>query len=164
MRRKLSLRYLAPMSSSLLIEYSKTIGDFLALANQFTPAELTKCSKEGEWSGAYVIHHMSDAESFFSTRFLNALAEDNPKIVPFNEDVFSTALNYAKRDPQTSIKAIVGISTMIIDVLKNIGDADWNRKSIHPESGEMTITAILEKVISHYKGHTNQLREIKESL
>ena len=164
MRPELSLRYLAPMSSSLLTEYSKTVSDFLALANQFTPADLTKSPKAGEWSGAFVIHHMSDAESFFSTRFLNALAESKPKIVPFNEDVFPIALNYGKRDAQTSIKAIVGISTMIIDVLKNIGDVDWNRKSIHPESGEMTITAILEKVISHYKGHTNQLREIKESL
>lgn len=152
------------MSNALLTDYANTVKDFLALANEIAPGDLLNTPKAGEWSAAFVVHHMADAEVHFASRFLNALAENQPKIVPFNEDIYPTALNYAKRDVLASKETLKSLTAFIISLLSNIDENTWSRKSIHPENGEMTITDILVKVISHYKAHTNQLREIRESL
>lgn len=151
------------MTNALLTEYANTVKEFLAIANDIAPGDLLKSPKAGEWSAGYVVHHMADAEVHFASRFLNALSENQPKIVPFNEDVYPTALNYAKRDVLASKETAAALSSFVISLLKNIDESSWSRKSIHPENGEMTITDLLAKVISHYKAHTNQLKEIKSS-
>lgn len=151
------------MTNALLTDYANTVKEFLAIANDIAPGDLLKSPKAGEWSAGYVVHHMADAEVQFASRFQNALAENQPKIVPFNEDIYPTALNYEKREVTASKESISALSKFVIAILKNIDENAWSRKSIHPENGEMTITDLLAKVISHYKAHTNQLREIKES-
>lgn len=156
--------YRAPMSKALLTEYSKSVSEFLALAQGIAPGDLAKAPKAGEWSAGFVIQHMADSELHFATRFMNALSEDEPKIVPFNEEVYPERLNYAKRDSAKLLSLIANISAANLDLLSNIKDSDWDRKSIHPESGAMTITDILAKVTSHCQAHVGQLREIKESL
>ena len=42
-----------------------------------------------EWSTGFVVHHMADSELHISSRYLHALAEDTPPILPFNEELLS---------------------------------------------------------------------------
>ena len=152
------------MSNSLLTEYTNTVNEFVALAKSIAPGDLLKSPKSGEWSASFVIQHMADSEVHFASRFMNALTELEPKIVPFNEDVYPERLNYGKRDVVKVISFISTQSAFTADLLTNINTADWDRKSIHPEAGVMTITDILAKAISHYQAHLNQLKEVKASL
>ena len=152
------------MSNELLGEYSNTVTKCLTLADSIAPGELTKVPAAGEWSAGFVLHHMADSEVHFTSRFLNALAEDKPKITTFNEDVYPERLNYAKRDVASSKAVIASLSIFVTNLLMRIPAGDWNRISIHPENGEMTLTDLLANVISHYKAHINQLSEIKSSL
>jgi hypothetical protein len=89
---------------------------------------------------------------------------DKPAIAPFDEEVYPTSLKYEKRDVTKSLAAIEGISAAVVNLLSNADQSAWNRIAIHPEAGEMTVSNILEKVISHYRAHLNQLKEIVEAL
>jgi uncharacterized damage-inducible protein DinB len=148
------------MSNQLLSEYSNSVSALLSLLDSIAPGDLKKAPQTGEWSAAFVVHHMADSEVHFATRFINALAEEKPKIVPFNEEIYPQRLNYEKRDVAASKAALAANSIFVTNLLMGISDSDWNRQSQHPESGIMTITDLLKKVISHYQAHANQLKEI----
>ena len=68
----------------LLKKYRSTSLAFIQAAGEIKPSSLT-AAKDGEWSPAYVIHHVADAELQFGVRYANALAEDNPQVIPFDE-------------------------------------------------------------------------------
>jgi len=156
--------YLPPMSNQLLSEYSKSINDFLAEVDVIAPGDLSKNPKTGGWSVGYVIHHLADSSIHFSARFANALAENKPKIMPFNEEVYPEKLNYAARDVAASKAAVASLSIFVTGLLMGIKPNDWNRISNHPENGEMTLIDLLTKVISHYKAHIGQIQTIKSAL
>ena len=152
------------MSNELLSEYTKTVNEFLAEVDGIEPGDLLKSPKAGEWSVGFVIHHMADSEVHFTSRFLNALAEDKPKIMPFNEEVYPDKLNYAARDVAASKAVIASLSIFLTSLLMGIKPNEWNRISNHPENGEMTLIDLLTKVISHYKAHIGQIQTIKSAL
>lgn len=115
---------------------------------------------EGGWSAAYVVHHMADGELHFASRYLHAIGDDSPIIQPFDEEAYPERVNYAKRKLKTSLAALVGIRTMVAEILANATDADWDKVSNHPELGPVTLSELFEKADSHIVGHTQQLREI----
>lgn len=115
---------------------------------------------EGGWSAAYVVHHMADGELHFASRYLHAIGDDSPNIQPFDEEAYPVRVNYAKRKLKTSLAALVGIRTMVAEILANATDADWDKVSQHPELGPLTLSELFEKADSHIVGHTQQLREI----
>jgi uncharacterized damage-inducible protein DinB len=152
------------MSNELLTEYTKSVNDFLAEVDGIAPGDLLKSPKAGEWSVGFVIHHIADGSVHFTYRFLNALTVDEPKIVPYDEDVYPDRLNYIGRDVAASKATITALSIFTTSLLMNIKAEDWKRISFHPEAGNMSVADILTKVISHNNAHTNQIREIKAAL
>jgi len=152
------------MSENLLIQYSTLVNDFTALSKSIAAGDLLKVPKVGEWPAAFVVHHMADSEMQFSVRFLNALTIEKPRIATFDEDVYPKLLNYEKRDVSKSLATLTALSNSTSNLLSIADQSAWNRISIHPEAGEMTVSNILEKVISHYQAHFNQLKEIAAAL
>ena len=150
--------------SKLLAELKTNHNDFIAVAKTIAPTKMNASPKLGEWSPAFVLHHMADAELHFATRYLFNIADEKPTIVPFNEDVYPERVNYSGRDPQASLAAIEGVSQMVIDILTVIPGEDWSRTSIHIEKGPVTLTQIVELASGHAKAHANQLREILGAL
>ena len=152
------------MSRELINQYAEASRNFQRLIRGIAPGDFLRTPKAGEWSLGFVVHHMADAEVQFATRFMNALAEAKPNIVPFNEEAYPDSLNYAKRSVKISQDTCSTIGAFIISILENISKQDWGRVSLHPDLGEMSISELLAKVISHYQSHIGQLKEIIESL
>ena len=117
-------------------------------------------SVEGGWSAAYVVHHLADAELHFTSRFLHAIGDINPDVVPFDEEAYPERVNYAMRKVKTSLAALVGVRAMALEILTNANDADWDKVSRHPELGPVTLRELFDKSCSHMISHINQLREI----
>jgi hypothetical protein len=103
---------------------------------------------------------MADADLHFTSRYLHAIGDINPNIVPFDEEAYPERVNYAMRRVKTSLAALVGIRTLASEILANATDADWNKISNHPELGAVTLAQLFEKADNHIVGHTQQLREI----
>ena len=156
--------YLPLMSKEQLAEYSSAVNNFFDTLNTFSVSDLSKSPSASDWSAAFVVHHMADSESYFLTRYFNALVENRPNIHPFDEDLFPVSLKYAERDPQKSVALIKASSAILVDVLQSVPQDGWNRISIHPEAGELKVSDILAKAISHTSAHTGQLKEIKAAL
>ena len=115
---------------------------------------------DGGWSAAYVVHHMADAELHFASRYLHAIGDVTPNVVPFDEEAYPERVQYALRKVKTSLAALVGIRTMAAEILANATDADWKKVSKHPELGAIKLSELFEKADGHIVSHTQQLREI----
>ena len=86
------------MSQEKLTEYVKNLDAFMAQAKQFNATDVLVSKEDGEWSPAFVMHHVADAEMHFAIRYFNALTIDSPQIIPFEEDAYPSVLNYEGRD------------------------------------------------------------------
>ena len=73
------------MSKEILQQFVSANKEFCAYAKAMAPEQLSHVPVPGEWSPAYVIHHMADSDAHFLVRFLNILSTDKPAIVPFDE-------------------------------------------------------------------------------
>ena len=146
-------------SNEKLERFAAHTKDFLdALA--MVPEAHRHTSVAGGWSAAYVVHHMADAELHFASRYLHAIGDVTPNVVPFDEEAYPERVQYALRKVKTSLAALVGIRTMAAEILANATDADWKKVSKHPELGAVTLSELFEKADGHIVSHTQQLREI----
>jgi hypothetical protein len=152
------------VSQELVNTYIANCADFEKVVRSIGANDLSRIAKEGEWSAAYVIHHMADADMHFATRFLHILTVDKPAIVPFDEDVYPDRLQYEKRDPLASLAAIEAIQLAIANILGTIPESDWSRTSMHPESGLVTLADLFAMDTRHSKSHAGQLQEIINAL
>lgn len=141
----------------LLKKYRSTSLAFIQAAGEIKPSSFN-LAKEGEWSAAFVIHHLADAELQFGVRYANALAEDNPPIIPFDEEKFPSALQYQNRSVEASLNAMTSLHAMNYEILKNASDSDWSRISSHPERGELTLFEVVSLGTNHTEGHITQLK------
>ena len=141
----------------LLEKYHSSAISFYEEGKQISAQALDQ-SKDGEWSAAFVIHHIADAEIQFGVRYANALCEENPTIVPFDEEKFPTGLQYSKRSVSVSLESFAASHAMNYEILKNASDADWQRISTHPQRGPVTLLQLLTLSANHIESHIAQLK------
>jgi hypothetical protein len=141
----------------LLAKYRAQTLAFVGAAKAFKTEDLNT-APAGEWSAAFVIHHLADVELQFGIRYANALVEDNPAIIPFDEDKFPIGLKYAQRSVSVSIQAFTSVSTLNYEILKNSTVEDWARSSTHPQSGKKTLLELVAKSTKHIESHIAQLQ------
>jgi len=141
----------------LLEKYHSSALTFVEEGKKISAAALNQ-SKDGEWSAAFVIHHIADAEIQFGVRYANALCEDNPTIVPFDEEKFPTGLQYSKRSVDVSLQSLAASHAMNYEILKNASAADWDRVSTHPQRGAVTLLQLVTLSANHISGHIDQLK------
>lgn len=146
----------------LLQTYNENARAFISVAHAIPESKLDSSPSDGEWSAAFVIHHLADAELQFGVRYANALAEDNPAIIPFDEAKLSVGLKYETRTVAVSLAAFEAAHNLNSEILKNTSPEDWNRTSIHPERGLIDLSALVKLSGGHIGGHIDQLRKTAE--
>ena len=147
------------MSKETLVAYKQAGVDLLASVEGLSDAQLHS-APEGEWSIAYIVHHLFDAETYFATRYMNILIYENPAIIPFDEEKLPAALAYENRSVSGSLKGLAGIHIVMEDLLSHISDEKWNRTGNHPELGAVTLTQVLAKQTGHLAEHVQQIKKL----
>jgi hypothetical protein len=143
--------------NEILSKYHSAATSFVQEGKKIS-AQSLNLSKDGEWSAAFVIHHIADAEIQFGVRYANALAEENPTIVPFDEEKFPTGLQYEKRSVSVSLDSLAASHAMNYEILKNASAADWGRLSTHPQRGPVTLLQLVTLSANHIESHIAQLK------
>jgi hypothetical protein len=141
----------------LLEKYHSSAISFVEEAERISDQALQQ-SKDDQWSAAFVIHHIADAEIQFGVRYANALCEDNPTIVPFDEEKFPIGLQYEKRSVAISLDSLAASHAMNYEILKNASIADWDRISTHPKRGAVTLLQLVTLSANHIESHIAQLK------
>jgi hypothetical protein len=139
--------------------FSKQTADFLDALALF-PDRARSVAPEGEWSAAFIVHHVADGELHFAARYLHTLGSDNPTMVYFEEERYPDALHYEKRSISKSLASIAGIRAMIYEVLSTVDESAWSRTTTSEDGVSYTLAELVEKASGHLVSHTEQLKAL----
>jgi hypothetical protein len=121
------------------------------------PAEvLGRKPAVGEWSALECLQHLIDTETVFQTRTEAFLAGRN--FSAFDPDSQGT-----KPDADATPLALATMYTRLrgasLDILARLGPADLERRAIHQELGEVTLSQMIHEWAAHDLMHTVQAEQ-----
>lgn len=121
----------------------------------------TEYRPEG-WTVRQTVHHVADSHMNSLVRFKLALTEDTvPTIRPYYEDRWAE-LGDSRLPVDVSLKMIEAIHTRWLVLLNSMSDSDFQKKFIHPETGEWTLDGALALYAWHSKHHTAHITSLRE--
>ncbi len=121
----------------------------------FTPAP-------GKWSARQIIAHLADSELVSAHRFRQMIAEDNPTIVAYDQNLWARNLDYARRKPKQSLETVRRLRAENYDLLKELPGAAFERAGNHTERGRITLGGLVASIADHAESHARQLQALRE--
>jgi hypothetical protein len=112
----------------------------------------------GKWSPAEIVCHLADCEIVFGFRLRQTLAEDNPTIQPFDQDLWAKI--YSGVPAALALESFSALRNWNLRVIRDALPAKAARKMTHPERGAMTFQTIVETMAGHDLNHLGQLARI----
>jgi hypothetical protein len=125
-------------------------------------SQLEKRYRPGGWTVRQVVHHVADSHLNSYSRFRWAVTEDVPAIKTYNEAVWAELPDAKTAPPELSLALIEPLHARWALLLRSFGDAEFTRKLMHPEWGEVTVDWLLGQYAwhcRHHVAHINRLRE-----
>ncbi|MBP9663189.1 MAG: bacillithiol transferase BstA [Pyrinomonadaceae bacterium] len=120
--------------------------------------------RDGGWTIRQTVHHLADSHMNSLIRFKLALTEDDvPTIKPYYEDRWAE-LGDSKLPVDVSLRLINSIHMRWSALLDSMSDTDFEKKFIHPETGEWTLAATLALYAWHSKHHTAHITSLEERM
>ena len=121
-----------------------------------TDADLDRRPADGSWSARMVVHHLADSETTSALRLRRLLAEDNPQILGYDEELWSRKVYY-DRPIAGSLAAMKNARAMSAEIMALLTEDEWKRAGTHSESGYYSIETWLEIYAAHGRDHANQI-------
>ena len=115
----------------------------------------------GKWSIRQIVAHLADADLVGAHRFRQLVAEDNPTLVAFDQELWTKNLDYARRKPKQSLETFRRIRAENYELLKELPPAAFERAGNHTERGRVTLAELLEGYAGHAESHARQMQEIR---
>jgi uncharacterized damage-inducible protein DinB len=125
-------------------------------------AQLDTPYRPDGWTVRQVVHHVADSHINAYCRLRFALAENEPTIKPYDENVWSN-FEDAKTLPVTiSLALLQPLHVRWVALLRSMQPDQFARLFVHPESGRQTIDAMLALYAWHGRHHTAHITELRK--
>lgn len=125
--------------------------DVPAGARQWRPAE-------GKWSAHEVVVHCADSEAYGHVRIRLVLAEAEPLVVGYDENVWARTFSYHAHDVELAFRTIEAVRANTAACLRRLPEAAWGRTGRHSHSGAYTDADWLRIYAEHLEVHAAQIR------
>ena len=113
------------------------------------------------WTVRQTVHHVGDSHLNSLCRFKLALTEYAPTIRPYEEARWAE-LSDSKLPVEVSLKMLEAIHLRWTTLLNSMTDEDFQRKLIHPDSGDFTLETMLALYDWHSRHHTAHITNLIE--
>jgi hypothetical protein len=149
--------------TTLIDRYRTGTADVEAALAGITDDELDRRPAAADsWTARQVAHHLADSEAMAYIRLRRLLAEDEPLIVGYDEPEWARRLHY-DRPIASSLAVLAAVRTASLELLDQLGEADWSRAGMHSESGPYGVETWLRIYADHAHDHAEQIRAARAS-
>jgi len=124
-------------------------------------AQLDTPYREGGWTVRQLIHHIADSHANSFIRFKLALTEDWPTVKPYDEKAWAELSDSRDVPVGVSMQLIAALHTRWMTLLESLGEADFQRGYIHPESGRQNLAHVLALYAWHSRHHTAHITNLR---
>ncbi len=115
-----------------------------------------------KWSARQVLHHLTDSEMVLAYRLRTVLADQNPKMPSFDQNLWSATLAPELEELNLLKSCFEANRNLSIRLLKKIPAVLWEKKGIHEEAGEMSTHDLVVRNTKHCLSHLAQLEKLNE--
>jgi len=115
---------------------------------------------EGKWSAHEVVVHCADSETYAAIRIRLLLAEPEPLIVGYDENVWARHFNYLASDPELALQLVEVVRRHTAAMLSKLPEEAWGRVGRHTHSGPYGTDDWLRSYGEHLEIHAAQIRRI----
>ena len=105
--------------SALIRQYGEGYAAVEAALDGITPAALDRADAGG-WTARQVVHHLADSEMTSALRLRKLIAETNPVIHGYDEELYSRALYYDDRPIEPSLLAFRAARESTMTILSHL--------------------------------------------
>lgn len=134
-----------------------------AVAN-LTDAQLDTPYRDGGWTVRQVVHHLADSHMNAYCRFRLALTEDNPTIKPYNEAKWAELVDARSMPAGLSVDMLDGMHARLVNLLRSIPEAAFQRMLNHTENGPMSVDALLGMYSWHGRHHVAHVTALRDRM
>ncbi len=139
---------------------SATPSRISALIRGLTPQQLAKRPEPGKWSIKEIISHLTETDIVMSCRARWIAFEDNPTLVPFDQDKWSAGWAGEKEPVSETLERFRLLRRSQMRLFTTAGKKDWKRSGYHPERGTVTLREQLETLAGHDLNHLGQIERL----
>ncbi len=136
----------------------KTSDTLRELLDSVTPDMLAKKPEKG-WSPRQILIHLIDCEYAYGFRFRYIMAEDNPVIMPYDQEAWVNTFTYGNQDATQLVRAFTPIRRVNIELLQTVDPKLFDKPAKHPEYGTITVAQIIPHLAYHDLNHLQQIRD-----
>lgn len=115
------------------------------------------------WTLRQVVHHIPDSHMNSYIRFKWALTEEEPTIRPYYEDKWAE-LPDSKLAIEVSLNMLDSLHERWTKLLHSLDSAALDRTFIHPESGEVKLSAAIGMYAWHGNHHIAHITSLRERM
>lgn len=112
----------------------------------------------GKWSVHEVIIHCADSESNAHGRIRTLVAEADPQILGYDQDLWAKVFDYHSRPPGPALVTIDAVRANTLPILESMTEQDWKKMGRHTESGPYGAEDWLRNYGTHLEVHAAQIR------
>ena len=117
----------------------------------------------GEWSAVECLAHLVDGELIIATRSRWILAEDEPDIVGYDQDLWVSRLGQVREDPAQLLAVFEALRRWNLDLWARTTPERRARIGIHRERGPESYELTFRLAAGHDRVHTEQARRALEA-
>lgn len=120
--------------------------------------------RPGGWTVRQVVHHLADAQMNWYIRTRLALTEDAPVVKPYDEARWAELLDACTAPIEPSLFLLDGLHRRWVELFRNLSEAEWKRKLVHPDRGVFILDATLPMHVWHAHHHTAHVTDLRKRL
>lgn len=114
-----------------------------------------------KWSVRQIVAHLADAEAANVVRLRQVISEENPTLVPFDQNAWAERTNYDKRKPSQALDTMRQLRADNYQLLKDLPVETYSRTGHHSRRGTMSLLELLRLFAEHAENHATQIREVR---
>jgi len=163
-------RYLPPdhfsaeWRAARIAEMAALPGELRAAVRGLSDTQLDTPYRPGGWTVRQVVHHVPDSHLNMYLRLKWALTEATPTIKPYDEGAWAELPDVRLTPIDVSLALLEAVHDRGTRLLRAMRDADFERRYVHPESGEHTLNHMVGSYAWHGRHHVAHITTLRDRM
>jgi len=163
-------RYTAPdrldaeWRAARIAEMAALPSEMRAAVHGLDDAQLDTPYRPEGWTVRQVVHHVPDSHMNMYLRFKWALTEQTPTIKPYDEGAWAELPDTRLTPIATSLTLLEAVHDRCVRLLRAMSEQDFDRRYVHPESGEHTLSHMVGSYAWHGRHHVAHVTSLRDRM
>lgn len=147
----------------LIEEYSQDYALLRKAVKGLSEEELRFQPAPDKWSIHQIVIHLADDEILSTHRLRKVLAEEEPLLLSFDQEVWANNLGYERLDREQHLLLFQMLRASMLPLLEKLTPEQLERVGKYPDGVRYTFNELLKLRIQHFRGHLAQIERVRQA-